>query len=118
LRYYEFSKAHAAYFTLLWMDPAAAVTQQEPQLALIRRMGEDTARRIQRCVDEGIFPRDVNPIHVAELLLGAVHGPAVMGLTGRPTMQHVDSVAANLLDAAIVALCSDDWRAQRREGNA
>jgi AcrR family transcriptional regulator len=107
VRYYDFSKAHPEYFTLLWMDPAAAVTQQEPQIARIARMGADTARRIQRCKDEGIFPSTVDVARVATTLFNAVHGPAVMGLTGRPDAgAHLDAVASDLLDSVIFAVRS------------
>lgn len=106
LRYYEFSKAHPEYFTLLWMDPAAAVSQGAPQIAQITRMAEDTRRRIERCMREGLFPPDLDTEQAATLLLGAVHGPAVMGLTGRPPAQGLDRTAHDLLDAAIASLSS------------
>ena len=106
IRYYDFSKAHPEYFTLLWMDPAAAVSQQEPQLARIGRMVADTERRFKRCMDEGIFPAAVDLERAAGLLFSAVHGPAVLGLTGRPFTPELDLLASQLLDSAILALRS------------
>jgi len=106
LRYYDFSKAHPEYFTLLWMDPVAATSQQEPQIAMILRMSEDVGRRLQRCVREGLMPPDLNLDLAGSVLLAAVHGVAVMGLTGRPplTREGLDSIARHLLDSAILGL--------------
>jgi len=106
LRYYDFSKAHPEYFTLLWMDPVAATSQQEPQIAMILRMSEDVARRLQRCIREGLMPADLNIALAGSVLFAAVHGAAVMGLTGRPpsTQQALDAVSRHLLDAAILGL--------------
>ncbi len=104
LRYYEFSKAHPEYFTLLWMDPAAATSQQEPQIAMILRMSEDVHKRMRRCIAEGLLPPDIDLIMASSVLFSAVHGPAVMGLTGRPPTDELDAVARHLLDAGIMGL--------------
>lgn len=104
LRYYDFSKAHPEYFTLLWMDPAAATSQQEPQIAMILRMSEDVHKRMRRCVAEGLLPPDIDLALASSVLFSAVHGPAVMGLTGRPPTDALDAVARHLLDAGIMGL--------------
>lgn len=104
LRYYEFSKAHPEYFTLLWMDPAAATSQQEPQIAMILRMSEDVHKRMRRCIAEGLLPPDIDLNMASSVLFSAVHGPAVMGLTGRPPTDELDAVARHLLDAGIMGL--------------
>lgn len=103
-RYYEFSKVHAEYFMLLFMDPAAAHAQQEPQRALIRRMGDDSEQRIQRCIDEGVFPADIDVEAAARMLIGGVHGPAVIGITGRPWEHDLDHTAADVLESMIAGL--------------
>lgn len=104
LRYYDFSKSHPEYFTLLWMDPAAATSQQAPQVALIMRMSEDVNHRLRRCVNLGLMPGDMDFLRAGEILLAAVHGPAVMGLTGRPPIPNLDATAHALLDSAILGL--------------
>jgi AcrR family transcriptional regulator len=104
LRYYDFSKAHPEYFTLLWMDTAAADSQQEPQVALILRMSEDVHRRMRRCIAEGLLPPDLDLVQASSVLFSAVHGPAVVGLTGRPPTEGLDAIARHLLDSAILGL--------------
>ena len=106
VRYYDFSKSHPEYFTLLWMDPAAATSQGEPQIALIARMAVDVQGRFRRCIREGLFPADIDIDRAGSMLFSAVHGPAVIGLTGRPPQDQPDIIVRLLLDAAILAFRS------------
>ncbi len=107
VRYYDFSKSHPEYFTLLWMDPAAATSQGEPQIALINRMAVDVRGRFGRCIREGLFPATLDIDRAANMLFSAVHGPAVIGLTGRPPESQPGISMRLLLNAAVLAFRSD-----------
>ena len=106
MRYNDFSNSHPEYFTLLWMDPAAATSQGEPQIAMIARMAEDVRGRFGRCIREGLFPADLDIDRAGSMLFSAVHGPAVIGLTGRPPEGQPDIIMRLLLNAAVLAFKS------------
>ena len=106
VRYYDFSQSHPEYFTLLWMEPAAATSQGEPQIAMISRMAEDVQGRFTRCIREGLFPAELDMDLAGSMLFSAVHGPAVIGLTGRPPQDQPDIVMRHLLNAAVLAFRS------------
>ena len=106
VRYYDFSKSHPEYFTLLWMDPAAATSQGEPQIALIARMAVDVQGRFGRGIREGLFPADLDIDQAGSMLFSAVHGLAVIGLTGRPPEGQPDIIMRLLLNAAVLAFKS------------
>ena len=73
---------------------------------MIGRMVDDVRKRLERCIAEGLIPADVDLGQAASMLLSAVHGPAVIGLTGRPPSESLDTIARDLLDAAILGLQS------------
>ena len=106
VRYYDFSKSHPEYFTLLWMDPAAATSQGEPQIAMIARMAVDVQGRFGRGIREGLFPADLDLDLASSMLFSAVHGPAIVGLTGRPPEGQPDVIVRHLLNAAVLAFRS------------
>ena len=106
VRYYDFSQSHPEYFTLLWMDPAAATSQGEPQIAMIGRMAVDVQGRFDRCIREGLFPAELDTDLAGSMLFSAVHGPAVIGLTGRPPQDQPDVIMRHLLNAAVLAFRS------------
>jgi AcrR family transcriptional regulator len=103
LRYYEFSKAHPDYFTLLWVDRSAPqVAPTQPDLKLAIEQGHALA---QRCTDEAAFPPGLDDITIAHVLWSAVHGPAVLNqLAGRSRPINADTLAAATLDLALAGL--------------
>jgi AcrR family transcriptional regulator len=105
-RYYEFSKRHPEYFMILYVDPVTPVLDVErPDLAGYQAMRKEIDGVVERCIAAGVLPATVNIKTLRHVLLAAVHGPAVIALTGRPTgFGDVDTVASQALDAALAAL--------------
>jgi AcrR family transcriptional regulator len=106
-RYYLFTKSHPDYFTLLYVDPSAPpIDDERPQAEPLRRMRDESGRRLQRCLDEGIFPAKTAAIvPVGPLLWSIVHGAAVLRRVQRLTpTTDFDAIAATGLDLAINAI--------------
>ncbi len=111
-RYYEFSKTSPEFFFLLWVDKQGPDIDWGAQSTRAREIAIDAHRRLQRCVTEGAFREGLDPGRTSNLLLTAVHGPAIMRVLGRPRLPvDMDALAASLLDSAL-----DSLRVQRDTG--
>lgn len=83
-RYYEFSRQYPEYFTMLWADASVpplddTLPEHGPSL---HRLGEDTDRRIARCVEAGLIPEGRHG-EIARYLWATMHGCAVLQMEKR-----------------------------------
>ena len=102
LGYYEFSKTHPEYFTLLWVDRAIPRFAPTPDL---RRAVEAAHAHARRCLDERVFPPGLTPAQITRVLWSAVHGPAVLGqLPDGTPGSEADTLAAAVLDLTLAGL--------------
>lgn len=102
LAYYEFSKAHPAYFTLLWVDRAIPRFAPTPDL---QRSVDAAHAHAQRCLDEDLFPPGLTPGQITRVLWSAVHGAAVLGqLPDGTPGEEADALAAAVLDLTLTGL--------------
>ena len=102
VQYYKFSQSHPEYFTLLYVDPSTPHlnTQVEPLV----RMSEETAVRLQRCVESGIVPRDLEGI-LGGVLWSQVHGAAVLRqVQAMAPNSDFEALAMSSLDTTIAAV--------------
>src|SRR6059036_147460 len=61
-RLYEFSREHPQYFALMFVDRSVPrIGREYERFAFAREIRGRVMARIQQCVDEGIFPRHVDP---------------------------------------------------------
>jgi AcrR family transcriptional regulator len=108
LRYYEFSKAHPAFFQLLWVEHAAPRVPEDYE-GMERSVSIGVALA-QRALDEKSIPGDLAPHTVTGALWSAVQGPAVLGLLynagGDDNRAEYDQLAVCLLDLALGGLQS------------
>ena len=101
VEYYGFAKMKPEYFTLLYVDPSTPhVDLNFPDL---KRMSDETALRMQRCLDAGVFPAGSSPA-IASVLWSMVHGAAVLRqVQAMAPGTNFDAVAVGGLDLAIAA---------------
>src|SRR5262249_17943445 len=74
-RYYQFTKDHPDYFTLMYVDPSTPPINLENEA--LKRMTAETTRRVKRCIEQGIFPPGAEVVSNG-LLWSVVHGAAVL----------------------------------------
>lgn len=105
---YEFSREHAQYFSLMFLDRSVPrISQEYDRFAFVRAGKQQLVENIQRCIDGGFLPASVNAAVAFSLLTMGVFGVAAMRLSQRlaPT-QDVDALAADMLDVIMAGLQS------------
>jgi len=105
LAYYRFAREQPKYFELMFVDRSV------PQLADLERFGflvemmQEAERAVARCVDAGVFRRDLDASAAFHILWAAIHGPSVLAIGQRlGNGEDPDRLAADTLDAAIAGL--------------
>jgi AcrR family transcriptional regulator len=105
-RYYQFSKTHAAYYELMFLDPSYPQNRWEREaLESLRQATAEADRLIAGCVETGVFGSETSPATVRHTLWAAVHGAAAIALRKRvPADTDGDQLAAEALDVALYGL--------------
>jgi len=105
-RYYEFSKAHSAFYELIFLDASYADDQWDREAA----EGLHTARAlvdrlIAECASAGTLPPETSPANVRRTLWATVHGAAALALRRRlPPDADPDQLVAHALDVVLDGL--------------
>lgn len=104
--YYEFSREQREFFELMFVDRSVPqITEQWTGLAFVHQMLAFAAARIQRCIDEGIFPSTTNAEVAMHLIWGALTGPAVIGSGCRLAPgEDPSALARDVLELVIAGL--------------
>jgi AcrR family transcriptional regulator len=104
--YYEFSKEHREFFELMFVDRSVPqITEQWAGMAVVHDMLAVAARRIQRCIDAGIFAPGTDAMVAMHLVWGALTGPAVIGSGCRLAPgEDPDALARDVLELVITGL--------------
>jgi AcrR family transcriptional regulator len=105
-RYYEFSKTHAAYYELMFLDASYGEGWWDREvLGLLSVARANADQLIAGCVGAGTFLPGTSATGVRRTLWAAVHGAAVIALRKRlPAGTDRDHLAAAALDAALYGL--------------
>ena len=106
LRYYQFSRTHPEYFELMFVDRSVPKISQEWEgFGFVQQMIADVCAVLQRGIDQGVFPRDMNPEVAFHILWAAVHGPATVAVCDRlGPDEDPDALARDTLEAALAGL--------------
>jgi AcrR family transcriptional regulator len=102
-RYYEFSKTHAAYYELMFLDSSYPQHRWDREaLEFLRAATASADRLIAGFVDTGTTLSETSTAAVRRTLWAAVHGAAAIALRKRlPADTDCDQLAADTLDAVL-----------------
>jgi AcrR family transcriptional regulator len=103
-RYYEFSKQHPDYFSLLFLDRSAPAFDGIYDSETMRILNSHAEARVQRCVATGAFPADTNVERAKAAMWSAAHGPAALRLIHQNQTLNFDQLTSDALDGLIAGL--------------
>ncbi len=106
--FYQFSKDQREFFHLMFVDRSVpAITAQWQGFGVLQQMLERVAARIQRSIDAGRLPRELDPQVALHILWAAMTGPAVLGCTCRLAPgEDCDALARDVLETTIAGLAA------------
>jgi AcrR family transcriptional regulator len=105
LAYYRFAREQPKYFELMFVDRSVPHLVDLERFGFLVEMVQQAQQTIARCVDAGVFPRDLDIPAAFHILWAAVHGPAVLSIGQRlGNGEDPDCLAADTLDATIAGL--------------
>lgn len=104
--FYEFSREQPAFFELMFVDRSVpTITDQWQGFAVLQELLRHAEAQIQRAIDAGDFPADLNACAAMHVLWGALMGPSVLGLAGRMGPgEDVGALARDVLEASLAGL--------------
>ena len=97
-RLYEFSEEQPQYFALVFLDRhVPRIGREYERFAFMAEMKARIVAHMQRCIDEGVFPRTVHADVALRLLSAPILGIAALRLSGR--LAPAENPSALVLDA-------------------
>jgi AcrR family transcriptional regulator len=105
---YEFSRQHSEHFALMFVDRSVPrISREYGRFTFAREMKDHLIADIQRSIDAGLFPADLDAAVAFRLLTTGIFGAAVMRLSQRYSpAEDPDLVAADVLDVTLAGLRS------------
>jgi AcrR family transcriptional regulator len=105
-RLYSFSKEQPQYFALVFLDRRVPrVGPESERFAFMSEIKDALLARVQRCVDEGLFPASLHPRVALRLLWAAVIGIASLRLSDRLAPgEDPDALVRDAIDTTIAGL--------------
>ena len=107
LNFYEFSRQHPEYFTLMFMDRSVPrIAREYERFSFARDIKQNIIQDLRRCIDTQRIPATVDPLIAFHLLLVAVLGVANMRLSDRGPTEIADELARDVINVVIAGLQS------------
>jgi AcrR family transcriptional regulator len=105
-RFYEFSREQPQYFALVFLDRhVPRIGREYEQFAFMTELKERILARVQRCIDEGVFPKSVDAHVALRLLWAPVIGITSFQLSDRlPPEVDADALVRDAIDTTIAGL--------------
>jgi AcrR family transcriptional regulator len=105
-RLYAFSKEQPQYFALVFLDRRVPrIGPESERFAFMSEIKTGLLGRVQRCVDEGLFPAMVHPKVALRLLWAAVIGVASLRLSDRLAPgEDADALIRDAISTTIAGL--------------
>jgi AcrR family transcriptional regulator len=105
-RFYEFSKQQPQYFALVFLDRhVPRIGREYEQFAFMTELRSRVRARVQRCIDEGIFPATVEADVALRLLWAPIIGITTFKLSQRmPPDVDADALVRDAIDTTIAGL--------------
>jgi AcrR family transcriptional regulator len=105
-RFYEFSKRQPQYFALVFLDRhVPRIGREYEQFAFMTDLKARILARVQRCIDEAVFPPTVRADVALRLLWASLVGIASMQLSHRlPPDVDADALVRDAIDTTMAGL--------------
>jgi AcrR family transcriptional regulator len=105
-RVYDFSRRQPQYFALVFLDRRVPrIGRESERFAFMLEIKEAIRSRMQRCIDEGIFPPGVEAQAGLRLLMAPVLGLVLMHLSGRlAPNEDIDALVYSAIETTIAGL--------------
>jgi len=107
-RLYDFSRDYPQYFALMFVDRSVPrISREYERFSFAHDMKTHIVSELQACIDEGVFPKSLDPFVAFRLLTMGLLGVAVMRLSERLAPgENADHLADDVLNVTIAGLRS------------
>ena len=107
--FYEFSKAHAQYFDLMFIDRSVPNLSQDFQrFEFFQQITAAAEADIRACIERGQFSRQLDPAAALHVLWVGMLGAATIGLAQRLAPgEDADALARDVLDSILAGFTTN-----------
>ena len=104
-RFYEFSTTQPQYFALVFLDSRVPrIGREYEQFAFMSDLKSRLKSRMQRCIDQGLFPSTVDADVGLRLIWAPILGIAALRLSERLPHEDADNLVLDAIDTTIAGL--------------